>query len=173
MPSSHVPTSIWYIQQIGIQHHSVVSTESLDPCHSELSPVLFFNFKTDKSQEPRFCLKQVFPHTLNHVQSPIAARKGKDSDFCRLSCNQLKRHLTLWSWWTTVDCVLCVWVRVCEREKEKGKGSMHTSTSLTSKSSECARQGFPYVSETELDPFNLCMEPTKKIRSCIYCRINT
>lgn len=30
----------------------------------------------------------------------------------------------------------------------------HNSTSFTSKSSECARQGFPYVSETELDPFN-------------------
>lgn len=29
----------------------------------------------------------------------------------------------------------------------------HNSTSFTSKSSVCARQGFPYVSETELDPF--------------------
>lgn len=49
-------------------------------------------------------------------------------------------------------------VNVIERKvwgKEKSTRVETTSTSFTSKFSEYAKQEFPYVSEAELDPFNL------------------
>lgn len=51
---------------------------------------------------------------------------------------------------------MCVCVR--ERKEWETKKSTRvetTSISFTSKSSEHAKQEFPYVSDAELDPFNL------------------
>ena len=44
-------------------------------------------------------------------------------------------------------------VRVCEKKKNISFDT--TSISFTSKSSVHAKQEFPYVSDAELDPFNL------------------
>ena len=65
-------------------------------------------------------------------------------------------------------CVcVCVCVCVWERERERDSKFLHASTSFTSKSSVCARQGFPYVAETELDPFKLQEKKIKIVTKLI------